>query len=153
MAKKLSKKAAKSEAPVKEEIVAKEEKTTTEKVPSAAVGTEQLPKGEEVFNEGGLETQTPASEPGVDTVHPELTLEDKVKSDIPAVDEVENEPSTDPLVEESPYDEDFEIVTPVKPGPAQSGDEEWVADPALLVKVKGYRDTLNGTLYFGVRKK
>lgn len=47
-------------------------------------------------------------------------------------------------------DEDIEVLPPSEPIPAEG--KEWVANASLLRKVEGYRDTLSGTLYLGVRK-
>lgn len=55
----------------------------------------------------------------------------------------------EPIIE-SIYDEDIEVLPPSEPIPAEG--KEWVANASLLRKVEGYRDTLNGTLYLGVRK-
>jgi hypothetical protein len=47
-------------------------------------------------------------------------------------------------------EEDIEVLPPSEPIPAEG--KEWVANASILRKVEGYRDTLNGTLYLGVRK-
>ena len=47
------------------------------------------------------------------------------------------------------YEEDKEMPAPA---PEKSKEGEWVADPSLLKKSEGTKNTLSGTLYFGIRK-
>lgn len=77
----------------------------------------------------------------------DLPLRDEVITDSDELpdDEVESDFS---LYDE---DEDIEVITPTQPD-MEDPTKEWVSNPALLVKVEGYKDTLNGTLYFGTPK-
>lgn len=78
------------------------------------------------------------------------TLEDKVIVTPEVIVAPEEVVTPEEPILESIYDEDIEVLPPSEPIPAQG--KEWVANAALLRKVEGYRDTLKGTLYLGVRK-
>lgn len=96
------------------------------------------------------ETMVPEipAEAGTDhlpTEKEELLLKDEVlvqKEDLPSVDKIEFE---------APAEESYDEGAEVNPSPVAT-NKQWVADPALLKKVEGYRDTLNGTLYLGTLK-
>ncbi len=106
------------------------------------------------------ETMTPELPKEVNVDHvptekEELPLKDEVlvhTEDLPQVDKVEiGEPTAENVLEAA------EIQASQPYVPAEHFDEpaskkQWVADAALLKKVEGYRDTLNGTLYLGLLK-
>lgn len=102
-----------------------------------------------LINEGGIAVELP-TEPKQDHVPieiEELPLLDEVllnEEDLPKEDEIE-------IGEASLYDEDVEVIDSAS-APVEDAPKEWVSDPALVRKVEGYRDTLNGTLYYGVKK-
>ena len=78
------------------------------------------------------------------------TLEDKVEV-VPEVNVTPEEVVTpEETILDNIYEEDIEVLPPSEPIPAEG--KEWVANASLLRKVEGYRDTLSGTLYLGVRK-
>ena len=75
----------------------------------------------------------------------ELDLKDEVtteKEDLP-IDQVQIGEA------HSIYEEDKEMPAPA---PEKSKEGEWVADPSLLKKSEGTKNTLSGTLYLGIRK-
>lgn len=81
-------------------------------------------------------------------VNPEEVTPEEVTPEVIVAPEeviVPEEPILDSI-----YDEDIEVLPPSEPIPAEG--KEWVANASLLRKVEGYRDTLSGTLYLGVRK-
>lgn len=94
------------------------------------------PKEEIPVNEGGIAVGVPKEDIKVDAISTE-------KEDLPKEDKIE-------IGEPSPYDGGIEAMgeAPIE----DDTDKGWVSDPASLRKVCGYRDTLNGTLYFGIRK-
>lgn len=121
---------------------------TYKEVPGVVL--EETPKAEDfVAQEKPMSGEAEAINPDhLTTTTDELPLKDEMilsKEELPEDKVVFDK-------EASPYHEDVETIEAEEPTPIVARNEEWVGDPALLRKVKGQRDTLNGTLYLGVRK-
>lgn len=145
--------AAKEETPAKEGI--------SKNTPAPAeTQTSETPRPEAPAApfEGGIEKELPKEELKVDEVitgKQEDLPNDRVligDEDLPKVDEVaiNKEIMTQ---DTSPYNQDIEVVEEAKKTPEKtSGKQEWVDNPALLRKTEGFKDTLTGPMYKGVRK-
>lgn len=132
--------------------MAKKKKETVKKgaTAKAITAVDETP----AFSGETMTAEIPAQD-HVPTEKEELPLKDEVlvhTEDLPQVDKVEiGEPTAENVLEAA------EIQASQPYVPAEHFDEpaskkQWVADAALLKKVEGYRDTLNGTLYLGILK-
>lgn len=105
--------------------------------------------------EGGIAPELPKEDLKIDVVETStdaLNLQDAVTvndEDLPKIDEV----PTNPDAVKSIFDKDVEIPeAPVAEEAPKTEEREWVRDPSLLRKTEGFKDTLTGPLYKGVRK-
>ena len=120
--------------------------------------------------EGGIAPELPKEDLKIDVVETSsdaLNLQDSVTvndEDLPKIDEV---PINKGIIEyvqtegmvvdtssvKSIFDKDVEIPeAPVAEEAPKTEEREWVRDPSLLRKTEGFKDTLTGPLYKGVRK-